>query len=138
MSGAFFIDSAGFFASLDATENNHQRARFFMSELEQKRHSAFTTDHVVSETYTLLKARSRGHLVRNFYEGLKNSRSVKIVWTDKHRFEAATAMLLRQTDKNYSFVDCLSFVVMKENKLTDALTTDEHFNQAGFKPLLAG
>jgi hypothetical protein len=39
-------------------------------------------------------------------------------------------------DKEWGLTDCISFVVMKERKLTDALTTDHHFEQAGFKSLL--
>jgi len=39
-------------------------------------------------------------------------------------------------DKEWGLTDCISFVVMKDRKLTDVLTTDHHFEQAGFKSLL--
>jgi hypothetical protein len=48
----------------------------------------------------------------------------------------ARDFLLKHEDKNYSFTDCTSFVVMEELKLTEALASDRHFKQAGFKPLL--
>ncbi len=40
-------------------------------------------------------------------------------------------------DKEWSLTDCISFVVMRDEHLTEALTADRHFEQAGFKPLLA-
>jgi uncharacterized protein len=59
-------------------------------------------------------------------------------------FVPASASLFRhglqlyaaRPDKAWSMVDCLSFVVMKQRRLRDALTTDDHFNQAGFRALL--
>ena len=59
-------------------------------------------------------------------------------------FIAASPSLFRQgrqlfadrPDKDWSLVDCVSFVVMKQRRLKDALTTDHHFEQAGFRALL--
>lgn len=42
----------------------------------------------------------------------------------------------RRSDKTWGLTDCLSFVVMQENELTDALTADQHFRQAGYRVLL--
>jgi hypothetical protein len=42
-----------------------------------------------------------------------------------------------RSDKNWSLTDCISFVVMQDEGLTEALTGDSHFEQAGFKALLA-
>jgi hypothetical protein len=42
----------------------------------------------------------------------------------------------RRPDKEWSLTDCTSFVVMQQERLTDALTTDHHFEQAGFRALL--
>ena len=44
----------------------------------------------------------------------------------------ARDIFFRYRDKSYSFTDCTSFVVMRELKLKDALTTDRHFRQMGF------
>jgi predicted nucleic acid-binding protein len=43
----------------------------------------------------------------------------------------------RHRDKEWGLTDCISFVVMRDRGLTDALTADAHFRQAGFRPLLA-
>ena len=50
----------------------------------------------------------------------------------------ARQFMLKHLDQEFSFADCVSFVVMKELRLTDALATDTHFRIAGFNPLLAG
>jgi len=55
---------------------------------------------------------------------------------DAARFHAAKVLFRRHADHDYSFTDCTSFAVMREQKLTEALTTDAHFTEAGFKALL--
>ncbi len=45
-------------------------------------------------------------------------------------------MLARRLDKDWSLTDCISFAVMQERSLTEALTSDHHFEQAGFTALL--
>jgi predicted nucleic acid-binding protein len=45
-------------------------------------------------------------------------------------------LFARRGDKEWSLIDCISFEVMKQRKLTNALTADRHFAQAGLKPLL--
>jgi len=46
---------------------------------------------------------------------------------------AAVDLYRSRTDKNWGLTDCLSFVIMKQHALTEALTTDRHFEQAGFR-----
>jgi len=51
-------------------------------------------------------------------------------------FRQGLRLYASRADKPWSLVDCISFVVIKQRRLTDALTTDHHFEQAGFKVLL--
>jgi hypothetical protein len=60
---------------------------------------------------------------------------VRWQWVDTERAEKARAVFFRHRDKDYSFTDCTSFVVMRELRLREALTTDRHFRQAGFQVL---
>ncbi len=55
---------------------------------------------------------------------------------DESLVAAAKLLIRRQAEQGYSFVDCLSFCVMKERGISQALTTDEHFRKAGFTALL--
>ena len=52
-------------------------------------------------------------------------------------FDRGCELYTSRSDKEWSLTDCISFVVMKERGLTDALTPDRHFEQAGFKVLLS-
>jgi uncharacterized protein len=55
---------------------------------------------------------------------------------DADRFHAAEKFFLKHADQDWSFTDCVSFCVMKELRLHDALTKDRHFQDAGFIALL--
>ena len=51
-------------------------------------------------------------------------------------FDKGVGLYAARPDKDWSLTDCISFVVMQEHGITDALTGDHHFEQAGFKALL--
>jgi len=61
---------------------------------------------------------------------------VDIVLLTEELYQQALALFRGRLDKEWGLIDCVSFVVMQERGLTDALTTDEHFEQAGFRVLL--
>ncbi|HEX8230861.1 MAG TPA: hypothetical protein VF826_16315 [Chloroflexia bacterium] len=61
---------------------------------------------------------------------------VEIVHIDKALDEQAWELLSKRPDKDWSLVDCSSFVVMRQRGIQEALTTDHHFEQAGFTRLL--
>ena len=65
-----------------------------------------------------------------------NSLRVEIVWVDEALHQAAFALLEARLDKTYSLCDAVSFVLMRQRGLSDALTTDHHFEQEGFRKLL--
>ena len=67
----------------------------------------------------------------------EESQALTTEWISPDRFSAARKFMLKHLDQEFSFTDCVSFVVMKELRLTDALATDNHFRIAGFNPLLA-
>ena len=69
---------------------------------------------------------------------LERDGQVEIVPLTENLYEQAFDLFRRRPDKDWGLVDCASFVVMQERSLTEALTTDEHFEQAGFRALLRG
>jgi predicted nucleic acid-binding protein len=73
-----------------------------------------------------------------FISGLKTSPYVEIVHIDSVLDEQAWQLFTQRPDKNWSLVDCTSFVLMQQRGLLEAFTTDEHFEQAGFVRLLQG
>ena len=131
-----FIDTSGFFALLSAADPAHVRAREQMARLAQARRRTVTTDHVLDETFTLLKVRGLAHRCPAFEQTVRTSRSLRVSWTEPAAFSAATALFLRRLDQGFSMTDCVSFTVMGREGLLEALTTDHHFQIAGFTRLL--
>ena len=71
-----------------------------------------------------------------FINSLKNSPLVEIVHIDVTLDSQTWQLLTQREDKNWSLVDCSSFVIMRKRHLREALTTVHHFEQAGFIRLL--
>lgn len=69
-------------------------------------------------------------------EDLQSDPGVVVVENDAELFAKAWNLYKHRTDKGWSLTDCTSMVIMKERKLTEVLTHDHHFAQAGFKVLL--
>jgi predicted nucleic acid-binding protein len=68
---------------------------------------------------------------------LANDKSVEIVPLSVDRFSRALHLYSERPDKEWGLTDCISFVVMTDRRITNALTTDAHFQQAGFQALMA-
>lgn len=117
-------------------DDGHRKAAAVLQGARPKR-GFVTTDYVLDETVTLLRARGHGHLVDPFFQITLSSRACRIEWMDASRFDATREFLHRHADHDYSFTDCFSFWIMGQEALREALTKDEHFREAGFEPLLA-
>ena len=131
-----FIDTSGFFALLSTVDPAHTQAREQMARLAHARQKALTTDHVLDETFTLLKVRGLAHRCPVFQQMINTSRSLRVSWTEPAMFIAATELFLARLDQGFSLTDCVSFTTMERAGLQEALTTDHHFQIAGFVPLL--
>jgi predicted nucleic acid-binding protein len=136
MANEIFIDSSGFFAMLASDEDRHAAAAKIVATAQKRKRGFVTTDYVLDETATLLKARRKNQLVLQLFDRLDKSQACRIEWTDSDRFHDVRTFFLKHSDQEWSFTDCLSFCVMSELRLRDALTKDAHFEQAGFVALL--
>lgn len=132
-----FIDTGGFYALVSAESAAHAEAVAIMEELRRVRRRAVTTDYVLDETATLLRARGLTKQLKEFLRLTETSQALSIEWMTPDRFATARTFMLKHLDQEFSFTDCASFIVMKELRLTDALATDKHFRIAGFNPLLS-
>jgi predicted nucleic acid-binding protein len=79
--------------------------------------------------------RHRGQAVR-VIDFLTASALVQVVPATSSLFLDALSLYRRRADKSWGVTDCSSFIVMKEFRLSAALTSDEHFRQAGYRALL--
>jgi predicted nucleic acid-binding protein len=122
-------------ACADGADPAHGRARAARDKLLEAGQVLVTTDYVVDETLTLLRMRLGLRAAQAWWTQVDASSRVLWQWIDADRAERARGVFFRRQDKDYSFTDCTSFVVMRELKLREALTTDRHFRQMGFQVL---
>jgi uncharacterized protein len=132
---ALFVDTAGWMACADAADPAHRRACAARDTALETGALLVTTDYVVDETLTLLQMRLGHAAAEAWWTQVDGSSRMRWEWIDAQRAEKARAIFFRHRDKRYSFTDCTSFVVMRELKLREALTTDGRFRQVGFQVL---
>jgi predicted nucleic acid-binding protein len=89
---------------------------------------------VLAEVVALLTARRfpRSRIL-SVVRWLTEEQTVTFVWVEASLQREAVAYLHARADKDYSLCDAVSFLLMHEYKITDALTTDAHFRQAGYQ-----
>jgi predicted nucleic acid-binding protein len=132
-----FIDTSGFYALLVEADSAHAAAVRWLVGARSRKTRVITTDYVLDETATLLKARGHAALVGAFFDQLDRSEVCTILPVDRDQFNRARAFFVKHADHDYSFTDCTSFVIMGERGIRESLSKDAHFAEAGFKPLLA-
>ena len=83
-----------------------------------------------------MKARGHLDLLQAFFDIAFASRACRLEWTDVDRFSDTRTLFRKHADQDWSFTDCVSFLVMKQRRLLEVLTKDLHFEEAGFIALL--
>lgn len=132
MARNLFVDTSGWYALIDRRDADHQR----FSDLVQ-RHVGdggrlVSTDYVLDESFTLARARSGSRAALGLMDLVEETSALDLEWIGSERFERAGRLFRQYEDQTFSFTDCTSFAVMRELRLTEALTKDEHFRIAGF------
>ena len=115
---------------------NHQRALEIAEELETSGATFITTRAILLEIgNALAKVRYRHAAVR-LLNALQNDPNVEIIPASDELYQRAFEIYEERLDKEWGLIDCMSFIVMKDHQVTEALTADHHFRQAGFHILL--
>ena len=127
------MDTAGWVASVNADDLHYAGVTRSLNTWLEQGGLLVTTDYVMDETLTHLRNRFGLEVAQAWWEQIERSPRLRWEWVGMARAEKAREMFFHHRDKDYSFTDCTSFVVMKELRLKQALTTDRHFRQAGFQ-----
>lgn len=130
------LDTSGLYALVDKNDAHHVAARKAVLTLVRQPRQLIVTDYIVDETVTLSRVRGGVHVALRVLDLIEQSIGVRVERIGPDRFAAATAYFRKHADHTYSFTDCASFVLMRELRLRQALTTDGHFPEAGFEALL--
>lgn len=133
MSASVFLDTAHILALLNPRDAWHDRA-VAVSQVSPER--LVTTDAVLIEVADALSQPQHRPWALQAIDDLRADPNVTCVAVDAELFARGLELYRKRNDKSWSLTDCISFVVMEMQRLTDALTADLHFEQAGFRALL--
>lgn len=127
------LDTSGILCLHHKSELFHTRARILYKQAPIRLiHSS-----VLAEFVALVTARRFPRAPALTYVGdLLENPDIETVWVDESLHRRAVALLLARPDKTYSLCDAVSFLLMRQRNITEALTTDRHFEQEGFRSLL--
>ena len=138
MTSEVFLDTAFAIALSVATDEHHKRAEELADQLEAAATHLVTTRAVLLEIGNALSKQRYRPAAVELLTAMEQDGQVEIVPLSEELYERAFELFCHRLDKEWGFVDCVLFIVMQERGLTAALTTDEHFEQAGFRALLRG
>jgi len=128
-----FADTSFFVAFVNPRDAWHQLAMGAGDDLEGP---VVTTEFVLVEFGNALCASRERHLFVEFVEFMRSAPQFEILPASNALIERGFTLYAQRRDKDWSFTDCISMAAMRDHGLTDALTTDHHFEQAGFQVLL--
>lgn len=136
---SLFVDTSGWAYLLDQSSDFHHDVQTVYQQAVERNRLLVTTNYVIAELIALLSSRSRisRQQIIAFVEALKAAPHVEIIHIDTNLDKSAWILLKTYTDKKWSLVDACSFVIMTGYGMTEAITSDHHFTQAGFVRLPA-
>lgn len=131
---ACFADTYFFIALLDRSDAAHGRAAGFLAHHTG---TLVTTRWVLVEAANALSAPDFRPTTAEFLHAIEEDLTVKIVGDSDDLYHRGLLLYSERPDKAWSLTDSISFLVMQDNGLREALTEDRHFAQAGFVPVFA-
>ncbi len=133
-----YLDTSYAIALASPGDSLHAAAEAMANRLEREGAELVVNRAVLLEIGSALaRARYRPAAVALIHS-LEADPNVRVVPLSDDIYRDALALFASRQDKEWSLVDCVSFVVMRALGISEALTADEHFRQAGFIPLLRG
>ena len=136
MDRVVFLDTSYAIALSASADQLHESAVRVAERIESENVSLVTTRAVVVEIGNALSKSKYRRAAVELLQSLEEDPTVEIVPLTEELYERAARLYAARADKEWGMTDCISFVLMRERGLTEALTADEHFRQAGFTALL--
>ena len=132
-----FVDTSGWAAWGSANEPYHIPATVAFQEVWDGGHQLITTTYVLAElTALFIRMRVSRDRQIEMLGDIRSDPSIVVEAIEPTRLDATWKLWASRPDKEWTIVDCASFVVMQSRRLQEAVTTDHHFEQAGYVPLL--
>ena len=126
--GRVFVDTSAWFAYVNAADPDHRRVT---GALDERAGRLVTSSYVFDETVTLTQARLGHRRAVAVGRTLLDPAVVELLRVTSPEERAAWALFERRPDKAYSFTDCTSFILMRRERIGQAVALDVHFSQEG-------
>ena len=132
-----FVDATVWIAIFDPRDQNHKKIARYWNTLKSFSQPVrfFTSDYVLDEAYTLLKVYVNPSAPALLHKTIHESVITTVYFVGKKIYDEAWKIFAGYEDKKWSFTDCTSYVLMKQDGLIEVLTFDDHFRQMGFAVL---
>lgn len=128
MNNFVLVDTGAWFALVVPSDPNHERASVWLAFANA---ALLTTDYIVDETLTLLRARGEQRKAIEIGEEFFAGKLAEVYRLDDDNLRAAWQVFRDYDDKDWSFTDCTSKVIIEKLGLTTAFAFDHHFKQFG-------
>ena len=132
MRNRVFADTHYFLALIIPRAETHQQANEFAQQFMGE---LVTTAWVMAEVANALGDTRHRAAFPLLLDGLNRNPQAVVIPPDAQLFDAGVELYRQRPDKGWSLTDCISFIVMEREGITEALTGDHHFEQAGFSVL---
>jgi hypothetical protein len=136
MKDKVFLDAAYAIALSVETDTFHEKALELAKEIEEQKIQLVTTRAVMLEIGNALSGQKFRKAAVALLDSLEADKNVTILSLKEELYDAAYQLFQSRMDKEWGLVDCVSMVAMMQLGVAEALTTDRHFEQAGFVALL--
>jgi predicted nucleic acid-binding protein len=136
MRSKVFLDTAFIIALSMETDALHEEAILLSEEIEAQKVRLITTRAVVLKIGNALSRIAYRKTTVEILNSLELDDNVTVLPLTEELYQSALNLYSSRMDKEWGLVACISFVVMQKFDLTEALTSDRHFEQAGFIPLM--
>ena len=135
MTDYIFTDTAALLAILNKRDQYHAEASQKLGEISGTHQILLITSHILAETLTRLQRSVNADSAIKAGNFIRSEQRIEILYPQGDVIEDAWEIFKKYKDQQFSFVDCISFAVMKNMKIMKAFTFDKHFMIMGFSLL---
>ena len=131
-----FVDTSAFVALEDKDDENYPAAVEYRERVAEGKtpfRLLYTSNYILNETLTLLRAHLGHSIAVSFGTTARTSGILKALWVTPEVDSHAWEVFKRYKDKEFGYTDCTSFCLMEKYAIRTAFTFDKHFNQYGLQ-----
>ena len=126
-----FVDTSAFVALFYKKDKNYLKAKIILEKIKEENALMIITDYIFDECITGIMSNTGHNVAVMAGEFILTSKIIEIFWLDEPLKYKAWDFFKKYSDKEFSFTDCTSFVLMKDMKIRDYFAFDEDFKMTG-------